>query len=299
MLSILIPTYNYSTLALVQELNNQALKLNCDYEIIVLDDASDNKEIFEENSKINLISNCKFLRNSENLGRGLNRNKLASLAKYKTLLFMDCDTFPNDNLFLNRYYNCIESAPEKVIFGGIIYQKEKPNDDGMLRWVFGNSRESISLEKRLKKPYEYALTSNLLIKKSIMEMFRFPDYITSYGFEDLVFVLKLKENRIEIGHIDNAAFHLNLEKSMVFITKFHSSLENLKYLIDTNKIKYSDSKMAILHRKLKKLKLDFIVAKIFDSRKKAILKNLTSNKPSLSLFDFYRLGYFCKLNIND
>ena len=166
----------------------------------------------------------------------------------------------------------------------------------MLRWVYGKQRETKCVEKRLKHPYNYVLTSNILIKKSVLERFPFPDYIKTYGFEDLVLVLQLKENRIPIVHIENPTYHLNLENSIVFIEKFHSSLRNLKFLIDTNKIDYSDSRLAKLHHNLKKLKLDLIVAKIFEIRKKILLKNLTSKNPSLALFDFYRLGYFCKLN---
>ena len=293
MLSILIPTYNYSTLALVQELNNQALKLNIDFEILVLDDASNNQEIVAENSEINLIPNCYYHINSENLGRGLNINKLMSISKYENLLIMDCDTFPKDELFLERYFKNLHS---EVVYGGIDYKNEKPQAKEMLRWIFGKNRETISLEKRKLNEYNYVLTSNILIVKSVLKRFPFPEYIKTYGFEDLVLVLKLKENNIPILHIDNATFHLNLEKSIVFIEKYHSSLKNLKLLIDTNKISYQDSKLSKLHHKLVNFKLDFIIVKLFDFSKKSIVKNLTSKNPSLALFDFYRLGYFCKLN---
>ena len=50
MLSILIPTYNYSVFPLVLELKNQADLLAIPYEVLVLDDAS--TLFLNENSKI-------------------------------------------------------------------------------------------------------------------------------------------------------------------------------------------------------------------------------------------------------
>lgn len=296
MLSILIPTYNYSTVSLVQELKNQLSKIDLKFEILVLDDASNNQEIINENLKINLIENCQYIINSENLGRGLNINKLVSLSKYENLLIMDCDTFPKDKLFIERYYNSIKKSNDSVVYGGIDYQKTKPKDEEMLRWIYGKKRERIDLKTRIENPYHYVLTSNILIKKAVLERFPFPEYIKTYGFEDLVLVLNLKENHIPIIHIENPSIHLNLEKSIVFIEKYHSSLKNLKFLIATNKISSSDSRLTKLYFKLKKFKLDYLVIKIFETSKNVILRNLTSKNPSLALFDFYRLGYFCKLN---
>ena len=297
MLSVLIPTYNYNTFDLVRELKNQIIKLNFDFEILVLDDASTNEEIINKNQKINTIPNCRFSINAKNLGRSLNINKLVGLSKFENLLIMDCDTFPKDILFINRYYDLIKSSDVKVVFGGIDYQEEKPKDDKMLRWIYGKKREQISLETRLKNPYHHVLTSNLLIKKSVIESFPFPDYITTYGYEDLIFVKNLKENNIPINHIDNSSIHLNLEKSIVFIEKTKVSLNNLKFLSDKNKVNATDLKLLLLYTKLQKCKLTHFTVNVFEILKKILLKNLTSSKPLLPLFDFYRLGYFCKINL--
>ena len=100
MISILIPTYNYNTLPLVEELHRQAILENIEFEIIVADDASPINENTEINSKINQISNCQFERNKVNLGRGQNRNFLVQKAKYDWVLLMDCDTFPKEKNFI-------------------------------------------------------------------------------------------------------------------------------------------------------------------------------------------------------
>lgn len=296
MISILIPTYNYNTFALVEELNRQALLENIEFEIIVADDASPINEISEINLKINQISNCQFLRNETNLGRGQNRNSLVQKAKYDWVLLMDCDTFPKEKDFIKTYINSIKTQSEKAIFGGIIYYNEKPKEDEMLRWVFGKSREEILLQKRLSNPFHYALISNILIQKQLLLSHPFDSKIFNYGYEDIVFILGLKRENSAIAHIENPAYHLNLEKSAIFLDKFHSSLQNLKLVLDRKIITPNDTELTKIYLKLKQLHLVKIIAFGFKIVKNAFTKNLLSKNPSLFVFDMYRLGYFCQIN---
>ena len=166
----------------------------------------------------------------------------------------------------------------------------------MLRWVYGNSRESFPIEKRKQKPYHFVLTSNILISKNILEKYSFPDYISSYGYEDIVLVISIKNKGIEINHIQNPTFHLNLETSEAFITKYHSSLRNLKFLIENNKINHNEIGISSMYYKLKKLNLIGAYSLFFDIFKSAMINNLVSNNPSLFIFDIYRLGFFCSIN---
>lgn len=295
MLSILIPTYNYNTVALVKELYNQTSQITSEFEIIVLDDCSNNETIVAENYAINSFINCKFLTNITNLGRGLNRNKLVSLSKYNWLLIMDCDTYPKDNQFVRKYIDCINSNKNEAVFGGIIYQENKPQKEQMLRWTYGKERESVAVNERLKNPYRYTLTSNLLIKKSDIERCPFPDYIKKYGFEDLVLVLNLEKNNIVINHIDNPTFHLGLETSETFIKKTETALTNLKWLMDNGKINPNDTKIGKYYAFIKSIKMNVIFGMFFNLIKKKITNNLISEKPSLFLFDVYKLGFINNL----
>ena len=296
MISILIPTYNYNTLPLVEELHRQAILESIEFEIIVADDASAINENNEINSKINQISNCQFERNKVNLGRGQNRNSLVQKAKYDWVLLMDCDTFPKDKNFIKTYIKSLKKRNEKAIFGGIIYYDEKPKDDEMLRWIFGKSREEISLAKRLSNPFHYALISNILVKKEVLLSNPFDSEIFNYGYEDIVFILGLKRAQIAIGHIENPAYHLNLEKSAIFLEKFHSSLQNLKLVLDKNIILAEDTALTKIYVKLERFHLVKAFAFGYKIFKKLYSKNLLSKNPSLFIFDMYRLGYFCQIN---
>jgi hypothetical protein len=183
-----------------------------------------------------------------------------------------------------------------ALFGGIIYEEKTPNDEEMLRWVYGTKRESIPVQIRKKEPHRYALISNMLLKKELLLAYPFHAEIYQYGFEDIVFILELKKKNIEIGHVENPTFHLNLEKSSTFLEKYHSSLRNLKFLIDSKIISTSDTDFTKFYEKIKRYKLESLVVfgfKIFETK---FTKNLLSKNPSLLVFDLYRLGYFCKIN---
>jgi glycosyltransferase involved in cell wall biosynthesis len=282
MLSILIPAYNYNVLPLVNELVKQCNLCGITFEILVQDDAS-NSETNLSNQRINVLSNCFFFINEINLGRGRNINSLAQKAKYDWLLILDCDTFPAQNNFIQNYISAISDSKD-IFFGRIIYEDKKPEKEQLLRWIYGQKRETSAI-----------LSSNLLIKKEVFLPFPFDETITKYGYEDLCFFSVLKKNSFEITPIENPTFHQNLETSEVFLNKTQTSLENLVALYNSDKISKDESKIINAFELLKKIKLIRFAGSIFNKNKRKIERNLLSEKPSLFLFDIYKLGYFCFL----
>ncbi|MDE0599269.1 MAG: hypothetical protein OSB51_08855, partial [Dokdonia donghaensis] len=52
------------------------------------------------------------------------------------------------------------------------------------------------------------------------------------------------------------------------------------------------------YQKLRKLRLDFVYPTIFSLLKLGIQNNIVSNRPSLFLFDLFRLNYYIKSRKN-
>lgn len=290
MLSILIPIYNYNVYPLVLELHGQCLECKIDFEILCLDDGSN--QIKSENQHVSAIENCRFEILEKNIGRSGIRNLLAKKAKFANLLFLDADTFPRNKDFIQNYIFQINND-EKVVFGGIEYQKENPADDQLLRWIYGKARESLSVEKRNTNPNGNALTSNILIKKNVFLSNKFDSSITKYGYEDLVFLSDLKKKGIVVKHIDNPTYHLGLETSKQFLDKTKTALENLKIITVTNSSASSESKLLKVSILLKRLHLVTFIAFLFKKNERKMEQNLLSKSPSLLLFDLYKLGYYC------
>lgn len=120
MLSILIPVYNYDVFALVETLYKQTLECHIPFEIICLDDAS--QEFAIENQRINLFENVSYSILEKNIGRSAIRNLLAEKAVYENLLFLDADTIPVHDNFISNY---ISEIKNKAVFGGLLYEKKK------------------------------------------------------------------------------------------------------------------------------------------------------------------------------
>ena len=157
MLSILIPTYNYNVYNLVATLYKQLEKTGMIFEIICLDDAS--TTIFLENEKINSLVHCSYKKLETNIGRSRIRNLLAKKAKYDWLLFLDADVLPKNDDFILKYIEHIHTD-EKIVNGGLLYVKEKPEKGKLLRWIYGKNREALTFKVRQKIPYQSFLTLN-------------------------------------------------------------------------------------------------------------------------------------------
>lgn len=295
MLSVLIPTFNYNALTLVTEIDQQCLHAGIVYEILVIDDASTDLVSLEENRKINQRPNCCFKTNTQNLGRARNLNLLIQEAQYEWLLLMDCDTFPKEPTYLKKYIEAAQKRNADISFGGICYKKEVPEKKTQLRWIYGKKREEISVTQRRTKPYDCLLTSNILCHRDVFEKVPFNALITEYGYEDLVFAKELERNNLNVNHIDNPTFHLNYETSEVFLEKTEKALQTLIFIEKNELIERNCTKIQKAYNHLVRYQLIGLVILIFTSSKHLLKKQLLSKKPSLRVFDFYKLGVFSLL----
>lgn len=294
MLSILIPTYNYNVFPLVKEVSEQCIAEKISFEIIVLDDASQN--FHTENNEINNLDNCSYSILNQNIGRSAIRNLLSTKALFDNLLFLDADVQMISDQFIKNYINFIKSNSNYgVVYGGIVYQESKPQTNQLLRWIYGNKREALSAEKRNENVYVSFLTLNFLIKKDVFKTVRFNEDIPNLRYEDLLFSFDLMKNRIPLKHINNQVVHNGIETSEVFMQKTNDSLKGLKFLLSKNYLPADYAKISNVFNLLNQTKLLFLINFIYKMRKNSFEKNLLSNKPSLFIYDIYRLGYFSQL----
>lgn len=292
MISILIPIYNYNAVPLIKELQKQCMECSIDYEIVCIDDCSSCYK--DENITISDLEKCSLLFLDKNSGRSKVRNLLASMAAHQWLLFIDCDTFPKNKFFIASYLKQIEQPSCKATFGGLDYVYTKPRKDQLLRWVYGLKREVKTVAQRWVHPYNTSYVSNFLIQKSVFASTLFDENITSYGFEDAIFIQSLKTKNVAIDQIENPVYHLNLESSELFLSKTKEALQTLLFLKQSNS--KLETKLLAAFDFVNKVKLTSTIAKIYNRIEPVLEKNLLSEKPSMILFDVYKIGYFCSLN---
>lgn len=295
MLSILIPTFNYDITALVVEVHKQSKSCNIVFEILVFDDASTDLEVIKNNASINALENTSYTILKSNIGRSAIRNKLAKSAQYSWLLFLDADVMPVNNHFVLNYINSLSDS-KPIIYGGISYKEERPNQSQLLRWVYGKKREALNSEIRKKDIYVSFLTLNFMIQKDTFEKASFNEKIPNLRYEDTLFSYDLKQKKIPIKHIDNPVFHLGLESSEIFMSKSKESLDALSLFLDQKLINANYIRISRIKNRLQKFKLDLLLSTIYPSLKTRFEKNLLSNTPSLLIFDLYRLSYLCYIS---
>lgn len=294
MLSILIPVYNYNILSLVEKLNEELVKENFSYEIICVDDASENKEVQQANSTVKGSQNCYYEINKVNLGRSKIRNLLVEKAKYNKLLFLDCDVLPATGNFVKTYLDNLDKS--MVVFGGLKYPQPIENLKTLLHYNYGTHREVKSFNDRKNRLKDSFSSASFAIRKEVFEKIKFDENIKTYGFEDLVFAKQLIENGHEILQIDNPIIHFGIETDNAkFINKEQESLKTLKTLNEKGILKEEDVTLLKFYSRIKPLGLRKLYDLFYRSSRRLLLKNLKSKKPSLLVFDLYRLGYFNSL----
>jgi len=294
MLSILIPTYNYNVLPLVQEVQYQARREHIEFEIIVLDDASTDMHTVSKNQQISLIDNCKYKLLQENVGRSKIRNLLAKKARYHWMIFLDADTMPTTPDLICQYLQYL-NAEEKAVYGGIEYQTKKPPREKLLRWVYGREREALHVGPREDMPYRSFLTLNFAITKSVFEKVHFNENIPNLRYEDVLFAYNLSQKHIKVQHIHNPVCHNGLETGEIFLKKTEEATEGLKYLVDHGLLPADYIRLSAAYCKLKKFGMAGMAAKTFSNLRSRMRQNLLGPRPSIIIFDLYRLGYLCTL----
>jgi hypothetical protein len=292
MLSILIPVYNYDCVALIKELHNQCIQASVSFEILVLDDTSD--QFKSENRAINELEHCQYIESTVHFGRAKIRNELGEKAQYENLLFIDADALVGDPNFIQNYLDHIEKA--EVIIGGVKYSDTSPLDNN-LRWHYGTQREFEAAISRNKTPYKSLSSFNILIKASVFKLHSFEEKSIDsetgyYGHEDTLLGLQLKEYAISVLHIDNQLIHNSLETDADFLEKSLIAVE--KYVKNSMFRKpevVEQIKIFKVFEKVKRYKITGLLSFVFTQFESQMKKKLFKPSPSLRLFDFYRLSY--------
>lgn len=300
MLSVLIPVYNHDVNPLVNALDQQLTEAGIPYEIIIADDCSDNSEYRERNASLTQLDSVQYVQNQSNMGRAKIRNRLAEIAQYPYLLFIDCDASIKHQNFIQNYLEAIESMchhPQFVINGGVAYQKDQPGNQYLLRWTYGKKREEETADKRAKNPYHHFTPFNVILTKSLFQCIIFDEKINSYGHEDTLFGCQLKELKIPYLHIDNHLIHQGLDTNEEFLKKIRDSIENITHLSENQNIKtylLTDNKLLKAYRLSKFIGLPYFLKLAF-KRHQTKMEQRLSKKPSMFILDIYKLCYLATL----
>lgn len=290
MLSILIPTFQFHVAPLVEELARQCHACKIDFEILVVNDGGKNKELSAKNKNIETFENCFYLEKESNDGLSFCRNFLIEKARFQNLLMLDDDMFPEHADYIQNWLSFFDKNID-VVCGGMYIRKNETNSN-VLRYVYGKQVESKPAQIRNKKPYECVYFSNTLVKKHVLDTFKFDNQIKTYGYEDLLLVSKLKTYKFKVQHIDNALLHQCNDTSEIYLKKTQTATINLAQLYVSQKLSAEDSRLIQAFETLKKYHLTKVYMWFFQIFQKKLVQNLLGSNPDLFRFNLYKLGIF-------
>jgi len=286
MISILIPSYQNNCRLLIKTLHEQAVLCGIPFEIIVGEDGPNPAFDIDE-----AFSFARIETTPVNLGRAANRNRLALMAQYSKLLFLDADAEVNNPEFLKNYLAFADDFD--VVCGGTAYLAE-PSDESrkQLRWHYGVHREQIPAQQRNQHPFGSFSSFNFLIRKERFQKIRFSEELSRYGHEDTFLGQKLKKAGASILHIDNPAIHAGIDDADVFLAKTRDGLENLAELMQANAgFDSSGVKVIRYFRLFKRLGMQKMMTTLYRYFHVKWEKQLMQKGGPLWLFDLYKLTY--------
>ena len=286
MLSILLPVYNCSCVALVTELQRQCVECGTEFEIIVADDGSSVASYIEHNLRIERLDGVRYITRKQNVGRSAIRNFLISQAQGEWLLFIDGDLTLDNSHFIRRYLQ----AKSNVVVGGIRIGGDPNRWKNNLRYHYEKAYEQKNTpQDRQCHATKHFRTTNFLAHKDIMMKHSFDENFVQYGYEDVLFGKSLAMDHVAITHIDNPITLDFFESNSEFLDKTEQSLRTLYTF--RNQLK-GYSQLLETAEKIKKLHLQKLVNAAYFLVGQRIKKHLQGNNPSIFLFNVYKLMYY-------
>lgn len=251
-LSVLVPVYNWDVGPLLTRIYSQCLHLSEGehVEIIVMDDGSSEK--YSNSSIAEQLPLVSYEELAVNRGRAKIRNELLLRAKGEYVLFLDADMLPDHDDFIQTYLEHVRKGCE-IVCGGISYlQNEEENPQSSFYLYKSRKTEALAPAARNTIPWRYLFTSNIMVRRDIMNSVLFDSRFTGYGFEDIEWGIRLGDS-YTIAHIDNSCSHMGvMDKKQVF-AKMRHSIPNYVLLLSLHPSKIGHTGAGELARLLKSL----------------------------------------------
>ena len=105
---------------------------------------------------------------------------------------------------------------------------------------------------------------------------------------------KQSKHTFSVLHIENPVWHLVEEDAASFLVKTRRSVKNL---LGRERELLPYVRLLRWYNSLKRFHAVALTAFLFRISESLLEKNLTGKHPSLRLFAFYKLGYFCWLSV--
>lgn len=289
-LSVCIPVYNFDISELVIALVKEIQENNINAEIILIDDASDEGFIQKTNALKRFVKEIVYL--PKNIGRSKIRNLFLKYTEGNYLLFLDCDAKIINPHFLQNYIDEVSKHNDlEIVYGSFIVSNKNAHT---LRNCYSVEREMFKGDR--SGDYSYFKTVNFIIKREVFQKYPFDEALLNYGYEDYIFIQKLKHAKVKFVAINNPVEHYDDTPNVVFLNKTKEAIDTLyRYSQDpANAYLLNESKLYMMALKFKKRGIKPLFLFIYKCFEKSIMENLRSDTPNIHYFDMFKLKLLLK-----
>ena len=229
-LSVLVPFFSDDPRALLHRLDLQARTLAGAVEMVVLDDGNPDVRLGDAVEALitGLNSPARLIRLAANEGRSKGRNRLVAHGRGGRLLFLDGDMIPDRPDFLRRWLD-LSDTDVAVAFGGFTVEAAPPSPATAVHRQMARRSDCLPASARRRTPEKYVFTSNLLVRRDVLEAEPFDEGFAGWGWEDVEWAMRVSR-RWTIEHVDNTATHLGLEPVETLARKYEQSAANFARL---------------------------------------------------------------------
>ena len=224
-LSVLIPFYKDNASTLLQDLDVQIT--NNPIEVLFYDDGTGDPVLtVQMRGGIQTAKGAvKLITNAANQGRSAARNGLFEAARADWVLFLDADMRPSSDNFLENYLRLVETDSTDIIFGGFEVETHQADPDRDLHRALSEISDCLTLDERQAGGPQYVASSNLCVRRQVLEIEPFDSGFAGWGWEDSEWAARVSK-RFTLVHVDNPAIHLGLETTATLLNRFATSGPN-------------------------------------------------------------------------
>ena len=132
---------------------------------------------------------------------------------------------PDDARFLRTWVDlAVRNAPA-VAFGGFSLLQAPTDRRFAVHRALAAKSECVPCAERARQPEKYVYTSNLLVRRDVLEAEAFDPGFSGWGWEDVEWAMRVSR-RFEVVHIDNPATHMGLDTVAILAGKYEQSAPN-------------------------------------------------------------------------
>ncbi len=230
--SVLIPFLRDDPSELLALLDEEAGAVDRAVEIILLDDGTNDPELTARLQAIvrGMALPARLITLTRNEGRSKGRNRLAQAARAGSLLFLDSDMRPDHRRFLWTWADLVAREDPAVAFGGFSLLQAPTDARFSVHRSMAAKSDCVPFEERARTPEKYVYTSNLLVRRDVLEAEAFDAAFVGWGWEDVEWAMRVSR-RFRVIHVDNPATHMGLDTVEALAGKYEQSAGNFARVV--------------------------------------------------------------------